>query len=296
MQSQGTATITCTVVVAEPGNATCAQDLVLEHLDLVQQTVNQVAARFPRQVERDELWNAGALGLVEAANRYDPDSGVPFAHFARARVRGAIIDSTRDRDWAARSVRRKTRRIRTAEVGFVETHGRMPEEPELAALLDMTVEQLRESRDQAAKASLLYLDHTYEDETSLAGSVAECDDSLIPHEALEQRELIGTVRAAVAGLPEIQREVIERYYLGGELLQDIARTLGVTEARVSQMCAEAVASLRALFATRYEGVPEVADRSPGKRARAAYLSMAATHSSWLACLQAADGDWSPASA
>ncbi len=292
---QGPRTATARTMVLE-GDRDRAHELVIRHLDLVQQTVDQVAVRFPRQVERDELWNAGALGLVEAAARYNPDSGVPFAHFARQRVRGAIIDSTRDRDWAARSVRRRSREVRDAEVCFVQTHGRMPEELELAALLDVTVEKLREGREQAAKASLLYLDHSYDDETSLASSIPEIDGSAIPHEALEQRELIGTVRAAVAGLPDLQREVIERYYLGGELLQDIARTLGVTEARVSQMCAEAVGSLRALFATRYEGVPEVADRSPGKRARASYLAMAAAHSSWLTCLRAAEGDWAPVTA
>lgn len=292
MQGSRTATTPRVVVVEESD----AHALVLGHLDLVQQTVNQVAARFPRQVERGELWNAGALGLVEAANRYDPASGVPFAHFARIRIRGAIIDSTRERDWAARSVRRKARVVREAEVSFIEAHGRMPQEPELAALLDMTIEELRENREQTAKASLLYLDHTYEDETSLAGSVQEHDDAVIPHEAIEERELIGTVRAAVAGLPGVLREVVERYYLGGELLQDIADSMGITEARVSQLCTEAVGALRALFATRYEGVPEVAETAPGKRARAAFLAMASTHSAWRRCLDAADGEWSPATA
>ena len=67
--------------------------LVAETLDLVGHIVAEVSVRYPRHVDRSELWNAGALGLVEASRRYDPDSGIPFARYAAIRIRGAIIDS-----------------------------------------------------------------------------------------------------------------------------------------------------------------------------------------------------------
>ena len=53
-------------------------DLVRDHLDLVGRTVAKVSARYPRHVDREELWNAGALGLVEAARRFNPESGIPL--------------------------------------------------------------------------------------------------------------------------------------------------------------------------------------------------------------------------
>ena len=75
------------------------------NLPLVKHVVFQVAVHFPRHVDRDELARAGALGLVEAARRYDESRGVPFDRFAAQRIRGAILDAVRAADWAPRSVR-----------------------------------------------------------------------------------------------------------------------------------------------------------------------------------------------
>ena len=89
--------------------------LVEEHLALVNHVVFQVAVHFPRHVDRDELARAGALGLVEAAKRYDESRGVPFNRFAAQRIRGAIIDGVRAADWAPRSVRALARRLDQVE-------------------------------------------------------------------------------------------------------------------------------------------------------------------------------------
>ena len=89
--------------------------LIEEHLPLVNHVVFQVAVHFPRHVDRDELARAGALGLVEAAQRYDESRGVPFNRFAAQRIRGAIIDAVRAADWAPRSVRALARRLDQVE-------------------------------------------------------------------------------------------------------------------------------------------------------------------------------------
>ena len=99
---------------------------VLDNVDLIQHAVNQVSSRYPAHVDRRELWNAGALGLVEAAARYRAESGVPFPRYASTRIRGAIIDSTRQRDWVGRGVRRSTREIRRAEEALTDEQGRFP--------------------------------------------------------------------------------------------------------------------------------------------------------------------------
>ena len=75
-----------------------AARLVVENLAMVQHIVSRLSSRYPRHVDRNDLWNAGALGLVEAAGRFDETLGIPFARYAAIRVRGAIIDSTRSRD------------------------------------------------------------------------------------------------------------------------------------------------------------------------------------------------------
>lgn len=75
-------------------------EMIEDNLPLVKHIVFQVAVHFPRHVDRDELARAGALGLVEAARRYDEDRGVPFERFAAQRIRGAILDAVRAADWA----------------------------------------------------------------------------------------------------------------------------------------------------------------------------------------------------
>jgi RNA polymerase sigma factor for flagellar operon FliA len=257
----------------------------------VGRTVAKVSARYPRHVDREELWNAGALGLVEAARRYNPDSGIPFERFAAIRIRGAIIDSTRTRDWASRSVRRRYREVEEATSALRDETGRDPDRTTLAKALGVTISELEKTQAQSAASMLLYLDHQRPDETvSLRDMIIDQDTTVQPEAALEQREMLGTLRTAVTGLPETHAEVIRRYYFEGEMLQDIAKDLGVTQARVSQIRSEGLTSLRAWFGTLYEGAPAVSDDSAGKRARAAYVAQLSNDTNWRSRLDAADDD------
>src|SRR5256885_10111220 len=100
--------------------------LIEQHLPLVNHVVLQVAVRFPRYVDRTELARAGALGLVEAARRYDETRGVPFDRFAARRIRGAILDSVRAADWAPRSVRTLGRKLEQVEQDLANSGGEPP--------------------------------------------------------------------------------------------------------------------------------------------------------------------------
>ncbi len=266
-----------------------ANDLVGRHVDLVGQVVNRVSFRFPRHVDREELWNAGALGLVEASRRYDPDMGIPFPRYAAVRIRGAIIDATRTRDWVSRSVRRGLREMEDAKMVFAKSEGRTPGTAELAALLGISEDDVAARQAQAASSLLLYLDHGSDrDDSSIRDQLEDDDDALSPEAALGKRELIGTLREAVRELPGVHGDVVRRYYLGGELLQEIADDFGVTEARVSQIRSEGLAALRVHFGSLFEGVPEVSEGSPGKRVRNAYAAALATQSTWRSRIAAAD--------
>lgn len=271
----------------QAGKFRASNELVEQNLDLVGRVVAQVSARYPRHVDREELWNAGALGLVEAARRFDPDAGIPFDRYAATRVRGAIIDSTRTRDWASRSVRRRARELEQVSDDLRDGSGRVVGNDELAKAMGVSVEDLNKIRARSASSMLLYLDHEQTDDgPSLRDSVMSHDIAGAPEAALEARELLGTLSVAVENLSGVHREVIQRYYLDGELLQDVADDLGVTQARVSQIRSEALMSLRAYFGTLYEGAPKADEASPGKRARAAYLAQVSAQSTWRTRLDA----------
>src|SRR3954451_532546 len=106
-----------------------------EHLPLVRHIVFQVAVHFPRHVDREELARAGALGLVEAAPRFDESRGVPFERFAAQRIRGAILDAVRSADWAPRSLRTKARNLETTSNQLLADLGRAPTRDEVASAL-----------------------------------------------------------------------------------------------------------------------------------------------------------------
>lgn len=254
--------------------------LILSHLDLVGKVLGRVAAMYPAHVDRRDLWNAGALGLVEAARRFDPATGVPFERYASIRIRGAIIDSTRHRDWASRSVRRRHRELLEAEDALTGADG-SPSDDELAECLGVTPEELVRIRARSREALLVYLDREADAEGGTLSEILPDDDPLVrPEEALERQELLGTLREAIDALDGVHGEVIRRHYFDGELLQQIADDLGVTLARVSQIRTEALNAIRAWFGNLYEGVPHVPDGSPGKRARHAYVAQLAERSTW----------------
>lgn len=270
------------------GSTETHDSLITEHIGLVDQVVARVAARFPKHVDRDELRNAGLLGLVEAARRYDPSTEVPFDRYAAIRVRGAILDSTRSRDWATRLVRRQARELADAESSYAASNGRTPGKEALAAMLGVSPREVADRRARAAGSIVLSLDFETPDGVAPHEQITEMAIDVVPDHWLEHRETLGTLIEAVAELPGVHGDVVRRHYFGEELLQEIASDLGVTEARVSQIKSEAVAALRGYFGSMYDGVPEVADDTPGKRTRAAFLERLTQQSTWKSRLAAAD--------
>src|SRR5689334_21238287 len=139
--------------------------LIEAHLPLVKHIVFQVAVHFPRHVDRDELARAGALGLVEAARRFDESRGVPFDRFAAQRIRGAILDAVRAADWAPRSVRTLARKLEGVEQRLATELGRVPSSAEMATALEMTPAELARLQERLFRSVVLALEHEVSDAT-----------------------------------------------------------------------------------------------------------------------------------
>ncbi|MGH9138883.1 MAG: sigma-70 family RNA polymerase sigma factor [Acidimicrobiales bacterium] len=242
-------------------------DLIERHLPLVGQVVLQVAGHFPRHVDRRELARAGALGLVEAARRYDSSRGVPFERFAARRIRGAILDAVRAVDWAPRSVRAAGRNLEAAEQQLASEHGRVPSDGDVATALGVSVSELRSVRDRVYRSAVLALEGFApggdDDDLSL-GDVLVDRTMSEPSEHLESRELLGYLRDAVALLPERHRQIVVGYFLEGRTSAALATEFGVTESRISQVRSEALTLLRAGIEAQYE---QRADHDPAPRHR-----------------------------
>lgn len=260
--------------------------LIEANLPLVKHIVFQVAVHFPRHVDRDELARAGALGLVEAARRYDESRGVPFDRFAAQRIRGAILDAVRAADWAPRSVRNLARKLESVEQRLATELGRVPNPAEMAEALGMTRDELSRLQDRMFRSVVLALEHEVSKDSDEDLTLVDvlCDRSSIePLEELESRELHTYLRDAVSLLPERQRLVIVGYFLEGRTSQQLARFLGVTESRVSQLRSEALQMLKEGIEAQYTGqATGHPDQSVGRVARrkATYASAIAEASAW----------------
>jgi len=270
---------------ASVGDGQELSKLVEQHLPLVKHIVFQVAVHFPRHVDRDELARAGALGLVEAARRFDPTRGVPFQSFAAQRIRGAILDAVRAADWAPRSVRNLARRLEGVEQRLANELGRLPAPAELAEALGMTRDELSRLQDRVFRSVVLALEHEVHDDVE--GDLTLVDvlpdrATLQPVEELEARELHAYLRDAVGLLPERHRLVIVGYFLEGRTSLDLARFLGVTESRISQVRSEALAMLKDGIEAQYTPAPEAAPEPVGRVAKrkASYADAIADANGW----------------
>ncbi len=268
------------------GNSKELSQRIEQHLPLVKHIVFQVAVHFPRHVDREDLARAGALGLVEAARRYDDERGVPFERFAAQRIRGAILDAVRAADWAPRSVRTLARRLEAAEQRLASQLGRVPSNAEMAEELGLTRAELDRLQDRMFRSVVLALEHEVNDDSDEDLTLVDVltdPSSVEPLEELEARELLGYLRDAVELLPERQRLVIVGYFLEGRTSQELARFLGVTESRISQLRSEALEMLREGIEVQYgTGSAQPVEAPVGRVARrkAGYAQAISSASPW----------------
>ncbi|WP_238007807.1 FliA/WhiG family RNA polymerase sigma factor [Dactylosporangium sp. AC04546] len=216
------------------------EDLIREHLPLVGHLVRQTLGRLPAHVSREDLVSAGMAALAGAAKAFDPSRGIPFGSFATTRIRGAILDELRGLDWASRSVRARARQVDAMQQELTAVLGRTPTHQELAEALGVTLDELQSIDDDVQRAAVL----------SLQGFAAGSAEDMVPERAagpedlILHRERIGYLHNAVEALPERLGKVVKGYFFQERPMMEIARDLGVTESRVSQLRAEALMLLR----------------------------------------------------
>ena len=208
--------------------------LVQESWPLVRRVALQVASRLPTQVELSDLTQAGFLGLLDAASRYDEAKGVRFSTYAELRIRGSILDGLRELDWVPRSVRRRRRELEAA-VGRLEARlERAPNETELAIELGLSVSDLGRIEPVAEMVET----------TDELDSLVRDPHAIDPHEVLAHRELFRILVDAIDSLNEKERLVMTLYYYEDLTMKGVGEVLGVNESRISQIHKKAVRTLR----------------------------------------------------
>lgn len=219
------------------------EKIIYRYLPLVKRVVGRIAIGLPPHVDRDDLLSDGFLGLLEAIERYDPDRQVKFETYAVARIRGAILDALRARDWLPPSVRHRAREYEQTVQALEHELGRAATDEELAVRLGLTPAQVRALQTSLQASTLVPLEEVYD---AGVGVCTRQEDN--PLQLLENAELRETLAQAIDRLPEKERLVVSLYYYNGLTLKEISMVLKLSEARISQLHTKAIYRLRGALA------------------------------------------------
>ena len=245
------------------------EQILMEHLPVVRYIARRIHEHLPAHVEMDDLVSAGMVGLADAFNKFDAGKKVQFRSYAQFRIRGAILDSLRTLDWSPRDLRRKGRAIETAMHTLTGRLGRTPMENEIAAEMDMSLDEYQHLLTDLRGLEIGSLDVAHSEDSS-DDEVAYVPSS--PEEGPLFQCLKGEMRArladAITALPERERLVLTLYYYEEMTMKEIGLTLDVVESRVSQIHTSAVLHLRSQLANAPATTTQELNRKPnGSRSR-----------------------------
>lgn len=216
--------------------------LIEHYLPLVRLVAGRLAIGLPSHVDRDDLLSSGFFGLLDAIERYDPTRRNKFETYAGVRIRGAMLDYLRAKDWMPVTMRQRIRKYSDVSAQLASELGREATDEEIRERMGIGEKEYRVMLRELGAATLIPLDDY------LAGGGEKAAEDGGPSAQLEATEIKETLAAAIDRLPEKERIVVSLYYYDELTLKEISKILHLTEARISQLHSKAVFRLRGSLA------------------------------------------------
>nr|WP_278250150.1 RNA polymerase sigma factor FliA [Photorhabdus tasmaniensis] len=215
------------------------------YVPLVRHEALRLQVRLPACVELDDLLQAGGIGLLNAVERFDSLQGTAFTTYAVQRIRGAMLDELRSRDWAPRSVRRNAREVTQTIRKLEQDLGRPASEQEVAKELKIDLVEYRQILLDTNNSQLFSYDEWHEMHGESCEPVVEEGYETNPLQQLLESDIRQRVIDAIDSLPEREKMVLTLYYQEELNLKEIGAVLEVGESRISQLHSQAIKRLRA---------------------------------------------------
>jgi RNA polymerase sigma factor for flagellar operon FliA len=212
----------------------------LAHVRLI---ARQVRKHLPAHVDLDDLVSEGVLGLLEAAQKFDPTRGIQFRTYAEPRIRGAIQDSLRRIDPLPRTMRGRQRDGERAVANLTATLGRPPQDAEIARQLNMPLAQWQQLARELHDAGCPVNGHGWGDRRLVPVETLRSHERDPEQEAADE-EMGNFLRQALAALTSREREILALRYQEEWTMREIGERFGVSESRASQMHAAAIRLMR----------------------------------------------------
>lgn len=226
--------------------------LILEHLPQVRLIARRIHERLPESVSLEDLVSTGVVGLISAIDRFDPTHNVKLKTYAEYKIRGAILDSLRGLDWAPRQQRKRAKQIEAAIASAEQRLQRMPTEEEIAAELQITMEEYHDWLIDVRGVNLGSLDNGSPDEDNrdLLKFISDSEENW-PSRLLERAELERLLAEAISKMPQMEKTVLSLYFHDEMTLREIARIVNLHESRISQLKSQAILRLRSYIEKRW---------------------------------------------
>ena len=223
--------------------------LIVATLPLIKHVAHRVATRLPANIEMRDLINAGVLGLLDAVDKFEPERGVKFKTYAEVRIRGAILDSLRNLDWAPRSLRKKSKDLERIYADLSQKLGRPASDEEVSEAMGEDIEDFHALVEQLHGLTIGSFENVGDSEDSDNYINYYPDDGTNdPYVRFQSNELTALLAQAIDELPEKERLVLSLYYFEEFTMKEIGTLLGVNESRVSQLHTKATLRLRTRLA------------------------------------------------
>jgi RNA polymerase sigma factor for flagellar operon FliA len=222
-------------------------ELVLRELPQVYYVAARIRERLPKHVEMEDLVQAGVIGLIEACRSYDKAKDTQFSTFAKFRIRGAILDSLRKLDWGSRTLRKKGREITSAVARLESTLGRHPLEEEIAAEMQMSLDDLQSAVTQLDGLFLVGQEaNSSRDNSDLFDLIESAPSSGEdnPFDLCLAGENKAHIAHALSQMTEREQLILSLYYTEELTMKEISKVVGIAVSRVSQIHAAAMVQLR----------------------------------------------------
>ena len=222
-------------------------EFIMKYAPLVKNIVERISARLPSHLMvKEDLINVGVIGLISSIEKFDKKRNVKFETYASFRIRGAVLDELRARDWMPRSTRNKHSKLEESFSSLQKMLGRPPDEEEMCRYLNISLEKYHKVLDEAKGITLLSSEDLPPDyrETYKHYDFLEDIEQKNPFSFLATNELKGILKKAIDALPEKERLVLSLYYYDELTMKEIGRVVNLTESRVCQLHTQAIFRLR----------------------------------------------------
>ncbi len=211
-----------------------------QYIYLVRNEALKLAVRLPTTVQLDDLLQVGYIGLLDTIKRYDASQGYTFTTFAIPRIKGAMLDELRSRDWLPRQTRKKIKDVTNAINELEQNLGVPPNDHQIAAHLHLSLDEYRKVLLDSNYGQICSFD---EIQTKLGDNVdvlIDSDTDNNPFSSLINDEIRDIIVQQISKLPEKEKMVLTLYYQEELNLKEIGKVMGISESRISQLHSQAI--------------------------------------------------------